>query len=219
MFVELTEDEVEKRVLKALEPYDKYIMGYEQSDVKKKWHYQGVIFIENETAYQTYKKTMEQIFVEWKGKRGNKGNGLRSFAKVLKEESYKIYVSKDFVKWSKGFTDEELKELKDKSYKKGEKKKKDKEKPWFQVLIEHCLANGVTASSAGWDIAASVIDAYREYTKCEPNDFQIKCYAKSIQRELVYARAIEIDRKDIYTTYLQRRARDIIGDSWTHVQF
>lgn len=83
---------------------------------------------------------------------------------------------------------------------------------WFDFLMRHCEVKGINYLSSGWDIAAAIIDCYREHIKCEPNDFQIKCYAKSIQRQLVFQQ-----RPDLYQNYLHNRAKAVIGSEWTSV--
>lgn len=222
----------EKRVSEAitierlelfLKCFDKYVVSYEISEEKKKPHYQGIIF--TDMKYETYKKKAESFFEEWKGKRGDKC-GLRSFAMVRKDE-YEIYVVKDGdLRFVKGYTEEEIAELRSKSYVKDSSKDKTKDKNnynedgrkknWFTTLIDHCKSNGVKQNSDGWEIAKWIIDAYQVYVKCEPNDFQIKCYAKSIQRQLVYEHAIANDRKDLYDRYLRQRVKNVIGNEWVH---
>lgn len=89
---------------------------------------------------------------------------------------------------------------------------------WFETLMLHVKSKGCTCHSDGWEIAKWIIDAYRVYVKCEPNDFQIKCYAKSIQRELVYEYSKQCGSMNIYDGYLRERAKVIIGSEWTHVR-
>lgn len=204
-------DIIKKRVEQALESSEseKYLISLEEAKKTKKLHYQGVIY--SSLKFMTYKKRMEGIFPEWKGTRGCKGQGKRSFAEV-KGDSYEIYITKDDnIKYVKGYTDEEIQLLKSQSYHKSEDKSKEN---WFLTLVQHCYDNNVDAMSDGWQIGACIIDAYQKYIKCEPNDFQIKSYAKSIQRHMVAQYAEEVKKPHVWSRYKELRAKEIIGHEW-----
>lgn len=216
---EVSEEQLAVRVQDALvkAESDKYLISLEVAEKTGKLHYQGIVY--SKLNYNTYKKRMENCFPEWKATRGCKGMGKRSFAQV-KTDNYEVYVTKDDnIKYIKGYSDDEVEQLKAKSYKKSDVQvdKEDVKKNWFITLVDHCIKNGVTARSAGWEIAEAIIDAYDEYVKCEPNDFQLRCYAKSIQRHLVSAYARSSEKEEIWKNYKRARAKEIIGTTWVHV--
>lgn len=206
-------ENIEERITLALQPFEKYLIAFEEAEKTKKYHYQGIVF--STWGHEKYKKYMESMFEEWKGTKQNKGK--RSFAKVKKDE-YEIYITKDGdFRFIKGYLADEVASLQEQSYQKPiasnpqVEKIKKKEKSWFHTLIDHCKSRGIHATSSGWEIAAAIIHAYSEYVKCEPNDFQIKCYAKSIQREL-----IKEQRPERFDAYMIARAKQVIGHEWTH---
>jgi len=94
--------------------------------------------------------------------------------------------------------------------------RKNNDTPLLRRVL-FCKEHGITSSSAGWEIAGELIQYYQENHGCEPNDFQIKCYAKSIQRHLVYENAKESGRMDKWERYKRLRAQQIIGNEWIHI--
>lgn len=101
------------------------------------------------------------------------------------------------------------------------KKKNDKKVPEsnFQKALQYCKEHGIHSTSDGWSIVTVLIDYYRENVKCEPNDFQLKLMAKSVQTHLVYERSKEENKMHVYQNLLKERARQIIGDTWVHPIF
>lgn len=89
----------------------------------------------------------------------------------------------------------------------------------FQKALNYCKEKQITSSSDGWKIVMVLIDYYRENVKCEPNDFQLKLMAKSIQTHLVYETAKEKNKMHIYENLLKERARQVIGDTWVYPIF
>jgi len=100
--------------------------------------------------------------------------------------------------------------------KKQKKSDEERKKDWFYFLVNFCKSKGLHASSSGWEFSDVIFDAYQEKVKVEPNDFQIGCYVKSIQRHLVYEASVELDAPEIWSNYKKMRAREIIGNSWVH---
>lgn len=95
------------------------------------------------------------------------------------------------------------------------KQKTESQKSNFYKALDYCYEQGITAASDGWAIVKCLINYYRECVKCEPNDFQLRLMAKSVQTHMVYNKCKEIDMMHIYESLLDKRAREIIGDSWT----
>lgn len=213
---EVSVSDMERRIQSALDTYPKYCISFEISDKKKKEHYQGIVF--GLTPYNTYKKYMENLFPEWKGTRGCKGAGKRSFAEVKKDE-YEIYVVKDQnIKFKKGYTDEELTTLMQKSYPKSEAKKKlATSEPFWMKLYEDCKAAGCTASTDGWALMEEIIESYQQRTKAQPSQHQLRCYAETIQRHMVAQYAKENNRPEIWAQYKRKFANVVIGSQWVHV--
>lgn len=96
-----------------LDSLDTKIVVYEEvADITKKIHWQGYIECTQE-SYEVYKEAFLEIF------RPTHSRYQRSFTVVRKVETYMIYVAKDKnLFYSKGVTEEELKEKEDASYKK-----------------------------------------------------------------------------------------------------
>lgn len=64
------------------------------------------------------------------------------------------------------------------------------------------------------EVAFHIQDYYNDHCKCEPNDFQLKSYVKSIVKFMIY----ELDNskeKRSYRKYLQYRSIEICGDSFS----
>lgn len=214
---EVSVQDTERRIQAALASYPKYCISFEiATGDSKKEHYQGIVM--GYTPYNTYKKNMETLFPEWKGTRGCKGAGKRSFAEVKKDE-YEIYVVKDKnIKFKKGYTDEELKTLMEKSYQKSDvKKKSTSDGPFWMKLYDDCKLAGITASSSGWDIMDEIIEAYERRTKAQPSQHQLRCYAETIQRHMIATYAKENNRPDVWQQYKSKFSNAVIGSQWVHV--
>lgn len=201
--------DIEERIKSALIDFSKYAIAFEISEVEKKPHYQGIVF--SSQSSETYKKKMENAFPEWKGKRGDKC-GKRSFAPVKELSSYQSYIFKDNdVRFILGYSDEEIASIPkwEKDVKKFKQKQKNEKQSWFLTLYEHCKTFNIDAHSSGEDYADAIIDAYETKLGCEPNDFQLKCYAKSLQRHFIYVQYADNPRH--IAAYRRMRARQIIG--------
>lgn len=195
---------------KYLEKYSKYLVFEEVSSKTQKLHYQGVVYFDSEQEYKAAKVRFSSMFK-------SHTRGKKSMAKV-KSEDYEIYISKDgkcFI--AKEYTEEDIAILHSKSYKKTDKKK-DK-KSWFMILVDHVKSEGLNSNSSGWEIAAVVIDCYQNFCKCEPSDFQIQNYAKSIQRHLCFEECKANGNMNPYKSYLRARAKQVIGNTWVVVPF
>lgn len=191
---------------KFLGKYEKYLVYHEVSDEVQKPHYQGIVWVPDNKAYVAIKSRFSTMFNEWT-------RGQKSMALVRKEQ-YEIYICKDKqLKWSKGYSQEEITQLESKSYKKDDKKQPVLTS--FQRAYQYCKSHGLTTSSDGWQIAEMLIDYYRENVKCEANDFQIKNMAKSIYTHCVYDKSKELDNPAVYANYRKARAKQIMGCEWS----
>lgn len=196
------------KLIKFLEKYDKYLVYDEISDKKKKPHYQGIIWYKDEKEAKAAKTRYTEMF----GKTHPKS--LKSMIKV-NTDNYEIYITKGGkVFCSKDYTEDKILELQTKSYKKPTKKTTQKSQ--FSKILDYCKESNLQCTANGWEIAALILKYYTHEVKCEPNDFQIKCMAKSIQRQLCYEYSQE-SGKNVFNNYIQQRAKDIIGHEWIHV--
>lgn len=193
--------------------FSKYIISYELGSETGKGHYQGFIIHHiQSTGYQT---RCSRYFSNYK-------SSEKSFAPV-KKEFFKTYVCKDGnIKWSKGYSDEEIKDLCDQydpnyartvnANAKRQVQRSSTKKDRFNELVGQLTSKGVTHSSTGWEIAEAYLDVIQEgENPYEPNDFQIKCVIKSVQRHLIYSNATP----EQLQRYKRLRAKDIIGGVWT----
>lgn len=195
-------DELMERFLKK---YERYLIYYEISDEVKKPHYQGIIWVPDNKAYVAIKTRFSTHFSDWT--RGQKS------MRLVRKAQYEIYITKDKqLKWSKGYTQEQIEELEKQSY----KKEKQPVLTSFQRAYQYCKDHGLTTSSDGWQIAEMLIDYYRDNVKCEANDFQIKNMAKSIYTHCVYERSREQNKPEIYANYRRQRAKEIMGCEWSY---
>lgn len=189
-----------------LKKYDKYLIYEEVSDQVQKPHYQGIVWVPDNKAYVAIKSRFSTHFSDWT-------RGQKSMALVRKAQ-YEIYITKDKqLKWSRGYSDDEIKALEDKSY------KKDSKLPVltsFQKAYQYCKDHGLTTSSDGWQIAEMLIDYYRDNVKCEANDFQIKNMAKSIYTHCVFEKSKELNNPAVYANYRRQRAKEIMGLEWQY---
>lgn len=195
-------DEMMERFLKK---YERYLIYYEISDEVKKPHYQGIIWVPDNKAYVAIKTRFSTHFSDWT-------KGQKSM-RLVRKAQYEIYITKDKqLKWSKGYTQEQIEELEKQSY----KKEKQPVLTSFQRAYQYCKDHGLTTSSDGWQIAEMLIDYYRDNVKCEANDFQIKNMAKSIYTHCVYERSREQNKPEIYANYRRQRAKEIMGCEWSY---
>ena len=107
----------------------KYVVYREIGDKTKKLHLQGYVQFDNMDAYDHTHDQFKEVF----GKTHNRFQ--RSFTIVRKREKYMIYVSKDKnLEFQSGYTEEELKEKENLSYKKGSKPQTFQEKveSWWE---------------------------------------------------------------------------------------
>ena len=123
--------------------------------------------------------------------------------------SYQDIMSYHDIWWQEAISFLESKKKSDKVVKENNDKKS-----WFETLIQYCVDNGITYSSDGWCIAKEIISCYNSKLKCEPNDFQILCYAKSIQRHLLFEHSKQSGNTNILNRYLEHRSKAIVGSSW-----
>lgn len=94
----------------------KYVVYREIGDKTKKLHLQGYIQFNDMDSYDHAHDQFKEVF----GKTHNRFQ--RSFTIVRKREKYMIYVSKDKnLEFQSGYTEEELKEKENLSYKKADK--------------------------------------------------------------------------------------------------
>lgn len=108
-------------LIKFLDHYSKYLVSYEISDQVKKPHYQGIVWVENEGAYNAMKKRFSTMFTKELWTRGTK-----SMAMCREYDTYQTYICKDGnIQYMKNYDLEEIEIFKNNSYKKGEKPIKD----------------------------------------------------------------------------------------------
>lgn len=112
------EDDTLSRLESFLSRYEKYLVYDEISDVMKKRHYQGILYVEDQKAYGALKTRFSTTFKSWT--KGQKSMSL------VKKDSYEIYISKDKNPvLIKNYQDDEIKKLQELSYKKPVKVKKE----------------------------------------------------------------------------------------------
>lgn len=115
-----------KKLTEFLQKYNRCLLFEEISNETKKLHFQGVIWHEDEKAFNACKTRFTTWFKE------THPTSSRSMAKVT-SENYKVYITKDGKKvYSSGITEEEIEELHSRSYKKPEKKSVS----WTEKVIE-----------------------------------------------------------------------------------
>lgn len=214
-------EEVIKNILQSVHS-EKYLISLEQGDETGKLHFQGVVYYPGDKSYEWYKKKCEEVTKEWKGGRGKK-NGARSFAQIKDIQQYSIYVTKDGdIRFRLGYSDDEVNDLKSKSYKKVPKKEKDKvvKMSNYNELANYCMQQmkdfdfkNIPLRGVAEEIAYYIQDYYLNNMKCEPNDFQLKAYVKSILKWMIYELDSSSDKKS-YKKYLNYRAMEICGDSF-----
>lgn len=204
---DVSSEDTLKRIEDALCKYPRYMIYHEYAKETGKPHFQGIVWADE--GHETYKKAMERLFPEWKGTRGCKGQGKRSFAPT-KTSNYEIYITKDGdVRLCKGYSTEDIERLRAKSYQPAVKAKAERknEPTGYQKALAHVKQS---VSPADWmnptEICKALIDYYTKAVKCEPNDFQLKCMTKSIMSSLLY----ESDPQR-YERWKQVRAEQIIG--------
>lgn len=121
--------DIKDRLGGFLEKYDKYLVYEEVSAVVNKLHYQGVVCVNDEKAYTAIKTRFSTYFKDVP-------KGGKSMAKV-KSDNYEIYISKDknpiFIK---AYSNEEVKELQEKSYQKEEVKVKRRNPLFIEIVDE-----------------------------------------------------------------------------------
>lgn len=131
----------------------KYIIAYEKSDKKGKYHFQGIVW--SPLKHSTYQKLCYKFFPEWKseGKRGNKA-GLCSFAEVKNVDSYTVYTTKDYhFTYISGYTDDEIEALHKRSYhkvSKAEGLKVNGDKKEFETILFE-MYKSLPQSAIEWD--------------------------------------------------------------------
>lgn len=97
---------------------------------------------------------------------------------------------------------------------------------WYDELSQYCMQQMKdynfqvnTIRSVAEEVAVHIQFYYLDKIKCEPNDFQLRCYVKSIVKWMVY----ELDNsplKKSYKRYAEIRASEICGDMFvSHVNF
>lgn len=210
----LGEEYIKKLIDSFLTDYDsqlhRYIISFERGSETDKPHFQG--YIEHHFKANGYAQNVGKYFKELKPHE-------KSFAPKQKD-FWKVYIVKDGdIRWLKGFSDEELAELRsqyDPNFKQNNKKgqsqaKRDAQKKNFFIdMMKYMEDNGINYSTSGWEIAETLLDYYELELKCEPNDFQLRCYCKSIQRHFMYSQATPEQLKN----YRRARAKVIIGHEW-----
>lgn len=203
---EVEESVIQQRIESALSKYSKYLVYHEYAAETKKPHFQGIVW--SDQGHDTYKKYMEGLFPEWRGTRGCKGAGKRSFAAV-KTDNYEIYITKDGdQRLIKGYTVDEVSELQSKSYQKAEKPKavRKKDLTSFQKALEYVKSRGEHHLMEPQRIARVLIDYYTTQVRCEPSDYMIKNMVKSVMSQLLYN-----NEPERYERWADARAKQIIG--------
>lgn len=202
--LDILDESYPDRFRKFIEKYDQYLVYHEISDKEKKPHYQGIIIFEDESKFRSGRVRFYDTFRD-----ATKGH--KSMAAV-KNDNYQVYITKDKdLRYSKGFSDEVIRNLEELSFKKNSKEFRS---TTFARAHDYVVNRGISDSTSGWEIAEALIDYYRENIKCEPCDFQLKSMTKSIYTHLVYERAQRQGRPEIYELYRQQRAKQIIGNEW-----
>lgn len=190
-------------------------------------------WLKSEKSIATLRANFKRYFPE---KVGNKSYSLKAgdgnLNYLCKGErcfdhcaDYDNYIPPDIVINTLGVTESQIKDAQrqywrdnDKFNSKKEKKVEDQKKmtSQFEKALQYCKEKGINCSSDGWQIVKCLINYYRINVKCEPNDFQLKLMAKSIATHLVYEAAEKHDCMHVYESYLETRAKEVIGTTWTY---
>lgn len=106
---------------------ERYIISFEESAVKGKMHYQGIMI--HKCTHEAIRGRVNRYFEEWK-------KGSKSCSPVKKLGDYLVYICKQKnIVFSKGYTDEEIEEFKSQSYLVKESPIKKKKK-FLQVIVD-----------------------------------------------------------------------------------
>lgn len=109
------------------EDLEKYIISFEESKVVGKMHYQGILI--HKCTHEAIRGRINRYFEEWK-------KGSKSCAPVKKLHEYTVYICKQKnIIFSKGYTDEEINQMKSESYLVKESPKK-KNRKFLMVIVE-----------------------------------------------------------------------------------
>lgn len=95
-------------------------------------------------------------------------------------------------------------------------KENQEKQSWFEILCNYVKVHVGIEFNDGWKVAEAIIRCYQDKLKCMPNSFQVRCYAVSVTRHLLY----EYQQQNggtAYDRYVKALAREIIGHEWVHV--
>lgn len=124
--------------------------------------------------------------------------------------TYPVIVRNDFA-----FTEDQIWSMHYEWWDKWEKMKYEKikaekkERNLFNEMYE--FVPQASFREGPWAIASDVIQFYQNKNKLEPNDFQIKCYIKSLIRRDCYER-----RSSEWERFKRCRAKEIVGNEFTY---
>lgn len=202
--VDNRDDDTLSRLQSFLSRYEKYLVYEEVSDKQKKLHYQGVVYVNSDKEYNAMKVRFSTHFKDWE--KGSKSMSL------VKKDTYEVYITKDGKQvFNQGFSEEEVENLQKQSYKKEDKTKLNK----LDKLMQYCKENNYHWSDDGWKLCILIQKYYLENNLPEPNDFQIKCYVKSIYLRYMTEKSREKNNPAILDNYMRERAYEIMGPTWT----
>lgn len=83
----------------------------------------------------------------------------------------------------------------------------------FHQLYESIPKDSYTEGP--WKVAADMIQFYQDNDLLEPNDFQLKCYVKSLIRKHIYERTPKLN----WERFKNHRAKEIIGGEFIYDGF
>lgn len=156
--VDIIGDDTHARMERFLSVYDKYLVYEEIAAKTKKLHLQGIVWTDGtDSAIRT--RWLECYPSDpWEAKYEKKKSCTK-----MRKDSYEIYITKDEnLKYSKNYTEEEIKHLQEQSYKKEEKEKK----LTFQEIVFNRFEESVAKlGTQPWVIKGRTITTHRQITR------------------------------------------------------
>lgn len=205
-------------ILKKIDTYACAENPHDGEGPESNYHYHSI--------HQNKKSTIKDRIVA-KGYTGNQNHAFTHLIEDTDEhwERTLAYISKgpgrgvfpDIVRNDFEFTEERIWEL---HYLWWDKYKTQKplqvvKKTARNSFLEMYDAIPLSSKQEGpWKIAEDIIQYYNDLDKLEPNDFQLKCYVKSIIRKF----ASSLDSK-VWERFKRQRAREIVGTEFRYEFF
>lgn len=203
-----------------LKKVDTYVCAEEPHDNSDNYHYHSI--------HQRQKSTIKDRLVakQWTG------NENHAFTHLIEdtEDHWRrclCYISKGpsrgvfpkIIKNSFEFTEQQIWELHYEWWDKWVNKtlteavKQKDERNRFHKLYDFIPTQAYIEGP--WKVAEEIIQYYQEFDLLEPNDFQLKCYVKSLLRKHIYNNT----DKNTWQRFKALRAKEIVGGEFRYESF